>query len=291
MSVEPIAIGVIDETPTLDTCERLFREGERDERRGQLKQAVALQLVRDQRLYLEHFATFEEYVEKRLGYTKGWASQRISLATTAAQFTNVNTPAITNEGQARAIKPVLRDHGPEIAAEVLREAADDDGKLTARSISEAATRVIEPEIVDAEVIDEEPPVLTSQQWMAREGYTAPAPVTSLLTPDERALQADLQAGHTVVLNMRDDAHARLWQWAVERGLAERIDRKSVWGNPFILGDDGDRDTVCDAYANVYLPHKPRLLREIADLKGRALGCWCAPARCHGDHLAELAARS
>lgn len=64
-----------------------------------------------------------------------------------------NTPQITTESHARAIKPVLRDHGPEVAAEVLREAADDDGKLTARSISEAATRVIDPDIVDAEVIE------------------------------------------------------------------------------------------------------------------------------------------
>lgn len=204
MSVEPIAIGVIDETPTLDTCERLFREGERDERRGQLKQAVALQLVRDQRLYLEHFATFEEYVEKRLGYTKGWASQRISLATTAAQFTNVNTPAITNEGQARAIKPVLRDHGPEVAAEVLREAADDEGKITARSISEAAARVIEPEIVDAEVIDDEPPVLTSQQWMAREGYTDDSLPRRRTEAEKQYQQAE--AEEQAIRNLINDAH-------------------------------------------------------------------------------------
>lgn len=172
MSLEPIAMGVIEDSATLGDCERLFREGEQDEKRGQLKQAVALQLVRDRRLYREHFSTFEEYVEKRLGYTDRWAHQRIALAQVAEQL-NHGSVAITNERQARAIKPVLRDHGPEVAAEVLREAADDGGRLTARSIAEAAVRVIEPEIIDAEVIDDEPPVLTSQQWMAREGYDLP----------------------------------------------------------------------------------------------------------------------
>lgn len=52
------------------------------------------------------------------------APERIDLAETVAQLTIVNAPQIANEGQARAIKPVLRDHGPEVAAEVLREAAD-----------------------------------------------------------------------------------------------------------------------------------------------------------------------
>lgn len=108
------------------------------------------------------------------------------------------------------------------------------------------------------------------------------------TPDERDLLKRLRAGETVVVNMRDTAHARLWGWVEQSGLAVRIDRKSIWGNPFLLPDDGDRDTVCDAYADHYWPRKPSLHSRTAELRGKALGCWCAPQRCHGDFLAEQA---
>lgn len=189
MSLEPVAVGVIEDSATLEDCEAALHQVERN---AAIAQGAILRHVRDHRLYREHHATFEEYVEKRLGYTEAWASQRISLADTVAELTMVNSPAITNERQARAIKPILRDHGPEVAAEVLREAADDDGKMTARSISEAATRVIEPEIVEAEVIDDEP-VLTSQQWMAREGYTDELSQRRRTEAEREALRAKSKA--------------------------------------------------------------------------------------------------
>lgn len=98
------------------------------------------------------------------------------------------------------------------------------------------------------------------------------------------LIAKLEGGQTVVMNMRDDL-AR----AIEaRGLLVRIDRGTPWGNPFILDDDGDRETVIQSYADHYLPYKPSLLAKLHDLRGQALGCWCAPAACHGDILAALA---
>lgn len=107
------------------------------------------------------------------------------------------------------------------------------------------------------------------------------------TDDERDLLKHLRAGYTVVVNMRGDAHARLWRWAEQSGLAARIDRKSNWGNPFILGEDGNRDYVCDTYEQHYLPHKPSLADIRGPLTGKALGCWCAPLRCHGDFLANV----
>lgn len=276
MSIEPIAMGEIQPEATLEDCEQALHTVERN---AAIQQGVILRHVRDYRLYkAAGFPSFAEYVEQRLGYTRDWAYKRMDLAETRSALlsTNVYTPEITNEGQARAIKPILRDHGPEVAAEVLAE-AEASGRVTARSITEAAERRLI-------VVEDEAP-LPANEWMVREGYADPV---DDWTDDERRLAELLDSGHTIVVNMRDDAHARLWQYAVQEHKAERIDRKSIWGNPFILGDDGDRDTVCDAYANIYLPHKPRLLAEVSDLKGRALGCWCAPARCHGDHLARLA---
>lgn len=110
------------------------------------------------------------------------------------------------------------------------------------------------------------------------------PTASAWTDAELGMKADLLNGETVVVNMRSEAHARLWAWAEQSGYAERIDRKSRWGNPFTIGDDGDRAQVIGKYAAYYLPHKPALIADLGTLKGKALGCWCAPEPCHGDIL-------
>lgn len=67
----------------------------------------------------------------------------------------------------------------------------------------------------------------------------------------------------------------------------RIDRQTEWGNPFVMGRDGDRAEVIEKYRKWILT-QPRLLGKIKTLKGKTLGCWCSPAACHGDVLAELA---
>jgi hypothetical protein len=62
-------------------------------------------------------------------------------------------------------------------------------------------------------------------------------------------------------------------------------RGSAWGNPYIIGRDGDRDRVCDLFeANVL----PRL--DVTFLKGKDLVCFCAPKRCHCDALLAKANR-
>jgi hypothetical protein len=34
--------------------------------------------------------------------------------------------------------------------------------------------------------------------------------------------------------------------------------------------------------------RPDLLARVSELAGKRIGCWCKPAACHGDVLAELA---
>lgn len=104
--------------------------------------------------------------------------------------------------------------------------------------------------------------------------------------DERARWKRLEAGETICVSLRHGVHPHLIAWATHRGLFVRIDRKSKWGNPFVLGPDGDRDTVIRRYAEEHLPYQPSLLAALSELRGKTLGCWCAPARCHGDALAE-----
>jgi hypothetical protein len=60
-----------------------------------------------------------------------------------------------------------------------------------------------------------------------------------------------------------------------------------WGNPFVIGRDGDRATVIAKYER-WLHTQPQLLARLPELKGKRLGCFCHPRPCHGDVLARLA---
>lgn len=41
----------------------------------------------------------------------------------------------------------------------------------------------------------------------------------------------------------------------------------------------------------YLLLNEELMKSLPELKGKILGCWCAPLACHGEVLAELANKS
>ena len=66
-----------------------------------------------------------------------------------------------------------------------------------------------------------------------------------------------------------------------------VGRGSPWGNPFVIGVDGDRKEVLKKY-RTYLSNRPDLVKRLPELKGKTLGCFCAPLPCHGHLLAELA---
>src|SRR5260370_40207688 len=68
-----------------------------------------------------------------------------------------------------------------------------------------------------------------------------------------------------------------------------IGRPSKWGNPYVIGRDGTREQVIAKY-RAWVLRRPELLAALPELRGKTLGCWCAPQPCHGDVLAELAGR-
>jgi len=105
--------------------------------------------------------------------------------------------------------------------------------------------------------------------------------------DELERKATVEAGGTVVANMRNGGDEALISWAKENGHFQRIDRNSQWGNPYELGKDGDRDTVCNSHI-YYFKKKLSLHQQLMDIKGKVLGCWCYPERCHGNYLKDLA---
>lgn len=61
------------------------------------------------------------------------------------------------------------------------------------------------------------------------------------------------------------------------------DRRSPFGNPYKIGEDGDRAEVIEKF-NHYFFGRLRLDRlfrmQVYDLKDQKLGCWCNPLPCH-----------
>lgn len=66
-----------------------------------------------------------------------------------------------------------------------------------------------------------------------------------------------------------------------------IGRGSKWGNPFVIGKDGTRKEVIDKF-RAYAINKGLHKEAKRELKDKVLGCFCKPASCHGDLLAEWA---
>jgi hypothetical protein len=69
-----------------------------------------------------------------------------------------------------------------------------------------------------------------------------------------------------------------------------VGRPSQWGNPFSIGHDGTREEVIEKYRKWVLA-QPDLMAQIGKLKGKVLGCWCAPQACHAEVLVELSERA
>ena len=67
-----------------------------------------------------------------------------------------------------------------------------------------------------------------------------------------------------------------------------VGRPSPFGNPFVIGRDGDRTAVILRY-RTWLLAQPALVERVRrELAAKVLGCWCAPLPCHGDVLADIA---
>lgn len=66
-----------------------------------------------------------------------------------------------------------------------------------------------------------------------------------------------------------------------------IGRGSKYGNPFVIGKDGDRAEVIQKY-RAYLNEHPELIAAAKrELRNKRLGCFCWPLACHGQILAEV----
>ena len=72
----------------------------------------------------------------------------------------------------------------------------------------------------------------------------------------------------------------------EAGYDTYVGRGSPWGNPFVIGVHGDRTEVIAQY-DEWIRGQSELLARLPELKGKTLGCFCAPKPCHGEVLIRL----
>ena len=63
-----------------------------------------------------------------------------------------------------------------------------------------------------------------------------------------------------------------------------------WGNPFAMKNQtyAERKRVIQEYERWLLAQPALVQRARQELRGRVLGCYCAPKACHGDVLARVA---
>jgi len=67
-------------------------------------------------------------------------------------------------------------------------------------------------------------------------------------------------------------------------------KPSIFANPYKINSNETRNMVIKKYRQ-YILNKIYALTEykeqLQELKGKNLGCWCKPEKCHGDVLLEL----
>ena len=96
---------------------------------------------------------------------------------------------------------------------------------------------------------------------------------------------------TRVVNIKREAQ---YQGLKSTPEYEYIGRGSYWGNPYSMfggndeGEMDDREEVIRKYKYDFdfglFPNKDK--KKLTKLKGKRLGCFCKPATCHGDILAD-----
>lgn len=62
-----------------------------------------------------------------------------------------------------------------------------------------------------------------------------------------------------------------------------VGRPSKWGNPFVIGRDGNRGEVIDKFERWFMSNDS-LRADLSELRGKDLVCFCAPKACHADIL-------
>ena len=281
----------IEERNELERCEVVIKQG----LQTFVEVGQALMLIRDKRLYRAEFGTFEAYCNEKWQLKRrhiyrlidsSQVVQNVSSRTQMPPQTEYHARPLTKlepELQAEAWQKTVEQHGENITQkkveEVVKEFVPINNELK-QAKKEPMFAASSPEelLKKAKEVAKER-AAEKRQKIDEKGSTPDIP------QEDKLLIEKIDKGETVVLNMNTNFHAM--KYAKDKGLFVRIDRFSAFGNPFVLGSDGNRDEVCDKYA-IYFGMKTSLHEQVKELKGKVLGCHCYPKRCHGEHLKEVA---
>ena len=123
-----------DESGVLEYYERIIETGVKTF----VEVGHALTVIRDQRLYREHYATFDAYVRKRWDLERTYAHRMIEASEVVDRLLSAGNMVPVNEAQARPLASLP----PEQQAEVWQEAVQTapPSGITAKHVQATVTR-------------------------------------------------------------------------------------------------------------------------------------------------------
>ncbi len=67
-----------------------------------------------------------------------------------------------------------------------------------------------------------------------------------------------------------------------------IGRGSFFGNPYVIGKDGDREQVVEKYRKWFGERlkDDNFRKQVLGLRGKVLACYCWPKLCHGNVIID-----
>lgn len=154
----------------------------------------ALLAIRDARLYrATGYSSFEAYCKDRWGMSRFRAYQLIDASEISELLTNVNSPPLTNESQARELAPLKRE--PEALQEVWEEAVErNGGKPSGREVREVREEVKFSQIAPPKNDKSRAAVASRNERivaMARDGYQTAA-ISAAVGQDEETINRKIR---------------------------------------------------------------------------------------------------
>ncbi|NDG33021.1 DUF4326 domain-containing protein [bacterium] len=290
----PMQILNIEESHELERCEVVIKQG----LKTFIEVGEALFIIRDKRLYRNEFNTFEDYCQQKWHLGKRYVNQLIQASEVISNLGAMAPILPESERQVRPLTSLEPEIQKEVWKEVVEQSEETRQPITAARVQSVVNdwKPVNQEIKEVKnepmfAISTPEELLKKAKEVAKERAEVKRQIidqkgsTEVIPLEDLELINKMKNGETVVLNMNTNFHAM--KWAKDNERFQQIDRWSDWGNPFLIGGDGNRDTVCESF-KVYFNLKLELNQKVKQLKGKALGCHCYPLRCHGEHLKQLA---
>lgn len=67
-----------------------------------------------------------------------------------------------------------------------------------------------------------------------------------------------------------------------------VGRPTKWGNPYPIGREFTRKQTVELYYHWLTKNEKSPIKDIEELRGKDLVCWCSPKPCHADILLQMA---